>query len=436
MPVDHLQTLIYSSVAAISILLYLTWRRRTSAIATRRLSEARDDGLTEPPTLHPVIDTGLCMGCGSCVTACPEGTILGLVNGRAQLVEPTSCIGHGACRAACPFDAISLVFGTERRGVDIPNVDTRFESNVPGLFIAGEVGGMGLIRNAIEQGRQAAEEIVSDNPARNGRPVLDVIVVGAGPAGIAAALVFKERGVTFEVLEQESIGGTIAHFPRGKIVMTAPAKLPFVGKFRFRETTKEVMMKFWADIISKAGLVIRTGVRVTGVIPLDGHFEVETENETLRTRRILLACGRRGTPRKLNVPGEELCKVVYRLTDAAQYRGRRVLAVGGGDAALEAATTIAQQPDTSVILAYRGKTFGRAKKKNRDMVASLVKDGRLEVRYETQVGQIEARRVSLKRGQEERWVDNDAVIICAGGVLPTSFLRSIGVEVETRFGTA
>ena len=188
----------------------------------RQLQESVAAGLAEPPSLHPVIDHRICLGSASCVTACPEDAI-GIVNGKAVLINAAHCIGHGACLAACPVDAIKLVFGTETRGIDIPNVSPHFESNVPGLFIAGELGGMGLIRKAAEQGRQAIESIAQARAAA--RMTLDVVIVGCGPAGLSAGLSAIEQKLRYALIEQEdSLGGTVFHYPRNKIVMTAPVQ--------------------------------------------------------------------------------------------------------------------------------------------------------------------------------------------------------------------
>jgi thioredoxin reductase (NADPH) len=216
-------------------LLLLGWFLRRRGSLERRSSlardEARDAGLNDPASLHPIIDPSRCIGCGSCVKACPEEPehhVLGIIGGRAHLVSPADCIGHGACKAACPVAAISLVFGTERRGAEIPVLSPRFETSVPGIFIAGELGGMGLIRNALEQGRQAIESIRALRPDAGGR--LDVVIVGAGPAGFAASLTALSKRMRFVTLEQESLGGCVFQYPRGKVVMTAPATVPLVGR--------------------------------------------------------------------------------------------------------------------------------------------------------------------------------------------------------------
>ncbi|RMH48723.1 MAG: 4Fe-4S dicluster domain-containing protein [Alphaproteobacteria bacterium] len=430
-----------SLLAAYAVPLAAIW---ASAIGIRRLRERRAEatwqemkeaGLTQPASLHPVINPEMCIGCGTCVNACPEGKILGLVNGKAKLVEPANCIGHGACAAACPLGAIDLVFGTAERGVDIPHVGPDFQTNVPGLYIAGELGGMGLIRNAIEQGRQAMEEIAR----RKDRPKgvdYDVIIVGAGPAGISASLAAMEKGLRHLTLEQESFGGTVAHFPRGKIVMTAPVLLPLYGTAKFRETTKEELLAFWEKVAADTGLEVSYGERVDAIERTDKGFLVRTPNGEYTAGAVLLAIGRRGTPRKLGVPGEDQSKVVYRLVDPEQYRGQHVLVVGGGDSALEAAVSISEVPDTTVTLSYRGEGFSRAKPKNRKKVEAAQAEGRLEVLLGSNVKRIGERDVEIKIGEREITIPNDAVIVCAGGILPTGFLKSIGIEVETKYGTA
>jgi thioredoxin reductase (NADPH) len=403
------------------------------AIATRQ--EAIEAGLGEPSTLHPIIDTSLCIGCKACLNACPEGDIIGLINNKAQLIEPSHCIGHGACKTSCPRGAISLVFGTEKRGVDLPVVQPDFQSNVPGIYIAGELGGMGLIRNAVEQGRQAMQSIAAR--PRSTRPdMLDVLIIGSGPAGISASLGALEKGLRFATIEQDSLGGTVAHFPRGKVVMTAPAVLPIVGEVKFKEISKEKLIDFWRKVVRDTGLQIKFQERVEKVTAFEGGFAVQTSRGTYLARSVLLTIGRRGTPRKLNVPGEEQTKVMYRLIDSQQYRGKHVLVVGGGDSALEAAASLADEPGTTVTLSYRGDAFQRAKTKNRARVDAASNSGRMEVMLGSKVGKIAADHVELSWKGKAIARRNDAVIVCAGGILPTDFLKSMGIEIETKYGTA
>jgi len=409
-------------------------RRKKEAAHLAELDEAVAKGMTEPPSLHPVIDPTRCIGSSSCVRVCPEEA-LGIINGKAVLTNASACIGHGACLAACPVDAIKLVFGTEKRGIDIPNVKPDFETNVPGIFIAGELGGMGLIRKAAEQGRQAVETIRSRKAS--GDAEFDVVIVGSGPAGISAGLAAIQHGLRYKLIEQEdSLGGTVYHYPRNKIAMTAPVKLALVGTVRMGEIQKEVLLEFWHGVVEKTGLQISLRQRMDNIVVRpDGTFAVHTNAGVYTTRSVLLAIGRRGSPRKLDVPGEDSPKVVYRRVDAEQYAGQSVIVVGGGDSALEAAIALSEQPGTTVILSYRSKAFGRVKAKNRERLEAQQQAGRIEVLLESRVLSIEHDTVALEHGGQVRKLHNDAMIICAGGVLPTALLQTIGILFETKFGS-
>jgi thioredoxin reductase (NADPH) len=413
---------------------YFITRKLTELRSRAIHAEAIEAGLAEPPSLHPVIDPALCLGCAACTRVCPEGDVIGMVNGKAALIEPAQCIGHGACKEACPRDAITLVFGTATRGVDIPTVGPDFQTNVPGIFIAGELGGMGLIRNAIEQGRQAIDHVCA-LPGIGKLPMLDVLIVGGGPAGLSASLASIEKRLRFVTIEQECLGGTVAHYPRGKLVMTAPATLPIVGKMNFREVSKEKLLEFWNDAKEQAGLTINYDERVESITPAGEGFVVTTTKQTYNTRSVLLAIGRRGTPRKLGAPGEDHEKVVYRLVDPEQYRNQHVLVVGGGDSALEAAAEIAEQPGTTVTLSYRGDGFNRAKRKNRSRIEAAAKSGRLTLMTESSVKCIHPDSVEISHRGKIRKLPNSAVIVCAGGILPNAFLTKIGIKVETKYGT-
>ena len=417
---------------------YYFWQRRTQRRTLLKQQAAKATGLTQPASLHPVIDPNKCLGCGACVKACPEGEILGLVQGKALLVEPANCIGHGACQQACPFDAISLVFGTAERGIDIPNVSERFETSRDGVYIAGELGGMGLIRNAVTQGVQAVEGIAKTlKSARSsgGSNDYDLVIVGAGPAGIAAALTAMHHKLRAVVIEQDTLGGTVAHFPRNKIVMTSPVTIPLVGEVKFRETSKEALLEFWRDIIDTHQPDIRYSQQMTGLEGDAGAFTVTTTTDTYKCNALLLCLGRRGTPRTLDVPGDEQNKVIYRLDDPAQHSGQHVLVVGGGDSALEAACALAEADCASVTLSYRSSSFSRAKPKNRDRASKLAEHGTLTLELESTVESIGLDDVTLNLKTGQTTLPNDAIIVCAGGILPTGFLKSIGITVDTKYGS-
>jgi len=424
-------------VAAI-VVWYMRRHNRLERESLHALKIATEAGMLEPPTLHPEIDPTVCIGCKSCVVACPEQdahAVLGMIGKKARLIGPSDCIGHGACKTVCPVGAIKLVFGTATRGVDIPVVKPNFETDMPGIFIAGELGGMGLIRNAIEQGRQAMLSISELLKAGHNNQ-LDLVIIGAGPAGFAATLGAKVDNLKTVTVEQEELGGTVAHFPRRKLVMTQPAELPIIGKTKFKEVQKEDLIEFWRNAEQKSGIKINYDERVDAIEPATGKdgYVVITNKASYDTRAVLLAIGRRGSPRQLGVPGEELPKVAYRLIDAEQYRDQHVLVVGGGDSALEAATSIAAEPGTTVTLSYRSGAFSRAKPKNREKVEKMKSEGKLKVLFNSNVKEIRPDSVIIALNDKVGRLRNDAIIVSAGGILPSAFLQKIGIKVETKWG--
>ncbi len=425
---------VYLIPLGIVLLVTMRRRRRRERRAFQHFERSRNAGLSEPISMHPMINGNRCMGCGACADACPQGDVLGVIGGQAELVNPNHCIGHGACARSCPTDAIRLVIGTERRGVSVPVLSPDFETNVPGVFVAGELGGMGLIRNAIEQGRQAVEAIRKlDGIGQGDR--LDVVIVGAGPAGFGASLTALQHELRFVTLEQDELGGSILHHPRGKIVVTHPVDVPLVGQVDLRETAKEDLLEFWQRVRRETRLRIRENEPAETIAPVAGGFRVTTPGGVYETRAVLLAVGRRGRPRKLEVPGEGQSHVVYRLVDPNQYRGKRVLVVGGGDSALEASSALAKTEGTEVTLSYRGQAFTRAAPRSHELFDEAVADHGLAFMPGSEVTRIGADEVELRTDDGPRTVPVDAVVICCGGVMPNDFLHRIGVEVETKYGT-
>ena len=405
-------------------------RRRRAARAA--LEHAAALGLDQPVSLHPVIDPNRCIGCGSCVDACPEDGVLQLVDGRARLVNATHCIGHGQCKSACCNDAIQLVFGTEKRGIQLPEVGGDYQSNVPGLYIVGELGGMGLIRNAMSQGLQAVANLSRELVSASRSQCLDVAIIGAGPAGIAAALACRERGLSHLILDQDGLGGSVNHYPRRKLVMTAPVELPIVGRFHHREIGKEQLLAAWQRIVRHARLEVRAPWRVTDVQREEDGFRLVGTQGELRARRVVLAIGRRGSPRKLDVPGEGSPKVAYRLLEPEPFAGLQVLVVGGGNSAVEIALSLADA-GASTTLSYRGTAFGRVAPDN---LARLRQIGapRLQVLLESDVQCIEPDSVVLRTSAGESRIANDQVFVAIGGELPTQFLERIGVAMNWHHG--
>jgi thioredoxin reductase/Pyruvate/2-oxoacid:ferredoxin oxidoreductase delta subunit len=415
-------------------------RRRRATTGRAKLEQAVFTHQHIPPSLYPVINPDICISSFSCLNACPEGDILNIMDGRPHLVQPSHCIGHGKCAVECPVDAIRLVFGTSERGVDLPEVDEFFESSRPGVHIIGELGGMGLIRNAMTQGIQLArhlgEQLAKRPEQRDTKGQVDVAIVGSGPSGLAMALGCREAGLSFRVLEQGSLGGTVAHYPRQKVVMTETLDLPLFGKFGKKTISKEELLSAWTKMAKLAEVTVEERVKVTGIHGEDGRFEVQTTSGPVVARKVALAIGRRGTPRIMGVPGEELPKVSYRLIDPDQYAGASVLVVGGGDSALEAAIQLANQSNAAVAIAYRGSGFGRTRQSNREQIEQLAKQGRLEILYNTVVNEVRPESVGLDVAGHTRQLANDFVIACLGGELPTEFLKGCDIHVKRLHGEA
>jgi len=424
---------VYVLPLAAAIAVYLGSRWRTDRTTARALERAREQGLTTPASVHPWIDLSHCLGCAMCAKACPEQGVLGVTGGKALLVEAANCVGHGACKEACPTDAIRLVLGTAERGVEVPILTPRFESSTPGIFVAGELGGIGLIRNAIAQGRQVIEAVRSLDGIGRGDG-LDVVIVGAGPAGFAATLAAHAAGLRYRTLEQDCLGGTVARFPRRKLVLTAPVELPLVGLVKLRDTSREALLALWQRTERETGIEIRYREKVSSIQSSSTGFVVASSSGEHRTRSVVLALGRRGSPRKLGAKGEDLAKVVYQVEDPMDYRGRRVLVVGAGDSAIEAATSIADAPGADVTLSCRGDGFPRAKPRNRSEIERYERDGKVRVCRKSQVECVDEASVSLSGPDGNERFGNDAVVVCIGGALPTDFLRAIGLKTETRYG--
>ncbi len=431
------ELLVYGTVfllCALTVFFYLRKKNKKTIETVKKVAIAKEEGLFEPVSLYPSIDLNSCIGSGACITACPEKDILGIVNGIATVINTSNCIGHGACFHACPVEAISLKIGTEKRGVDLPHVSEDYETNIKGMYIAGELGGMGLIKNSVEQGQQAMQNI-----AKNKKPskenVLDVVIIGAGPAGISATLAAKELGLSSITLEQDSLGGTVYTFPRSKIVMTAPMNLPLYGKAKLYNTSKDELLQLWKKVISEHDLEILEHTKVEGIKPIENEtFRITTNtgNEYI-CNQVLLSIGRRGTPRKLGVPGEDTQKVAYRLLEPEQISNKKIIVVGGGDSAIESALLL--KDGNEVILSYRKDKFSRLKPKNRENIEEAIANNSIKVVYNSNLVSINDKSVLINTENDEAMeIKNDLVFIFAGGELPTSFLQNAGIKVSKRFG--
>lgn len=413
-------------------------RQREEAREAAKKGALRSDG---PQSQHPHIDTQNCIGCATCTTVCPEGDVLAMVGGQAVIVNGYKCIGHSLCAEACPVGAITMVMASPSTGADLPHLSPQYETSVPNLYIVGELGGLALIKNAINQGRDCVDTITGKiTQARKGKAapdVLDLLIVGAGPGGISASLRAIERKLNYLTVDESDVGGTVLKYPRQKIVLTSPVELPTYGRFKKTELSKEDLLAVWREALGKFEFKFRKGEKVEDIKRgEDGVFTVTTTKRQHRAHNVILALGKGGIPRKLGVPGEELPKVMYRLIEADHYVNKRILVVGGGDSAVEAAMGLGHQPGNEVTLSYRKEAFTRLKDRNEKRIQESIQKGKVSVVFNSMPLEFKERSVVLDVGGMRQEIPNDYVWIFAGGEPPTAFLKKIGVRVGLRDTTA
>lgn len=431
---DHLQA-VGIGIGALFVYFNVSKREKHHKEAKKYLEKAVKSGMNEPLTLHPEIDPSLCAGCGACTKVCPEGDILKMINSRAVLVSPTKCVGHGECERACPVNAIKLVFGTKTRGMDIPRLTSNYETNVPGLYIAGELGGMGLIRNAIKQGISTATHALANLPTE--KADYDLLIVGAGPAGLAASLTAIAQKKSYLTIEQGGFGGTVFNFPRQKVVMSHPFDLPIVGKWKTEtnKVSKEDLLAYWQSVRQKTGMKVKEQTKFEGLTQVGKVFKVKTNNGEFIARKVILAMGVRGSPRRLGVPGEDQSKVTYNLLDPEQYQNMPVIVVGGGNAGVEAAQMLGDAKwKNKVHLLVRSGTFDRCNEDNINRITAMEKKGLVSIWYNSSVTEILEKSVKIKKGEEIVEIPNNFVFIFAGAEMPHKFLMSLGVSIDKKFG--
>ncbi|NUN70567.1 MAG: NAD(P)-binding domain-containing protein, partial [Bacteroidetes bacterium] len=246
----------------------------------------------------------------------------------------------------------------------------------------------------------------------------------------AAGLRALELGLRYIILEQNDIGGTVLQYPRAKVVLTSPVELPLWGKVKLMETRKEALLELWTKVMQKTGLRVQTGEKVTGIVKANDQFIITSAGMEVKARYVVLALGRRGTPRKLGVEGEGLSKVSYRLIDAASFTGKHLLVVGGGDSAIEAAIGLASQQGNTVTLSYRKEEFTRIKERNRQYIEDFNRRKKVRVLFNSEVTAIRGNEVAFSTTTGPVILPNDYVFIFAGGELPYPFLKSIGVGMH------
>lgn len=434
-----MDTLITYAIGGIICLFFLVGYLRSLKKREARAREAAEKGKVfseGPKAQHPYIDTNYCIGCGTCTSVCPEGDVLAMIGGKAVIVNGHKCIGHGLCADACPVGAITMVMASPSMGGDVPYLTPEYETTVPNLFIVGELGGLALIKNAVNQGRDCVDTISARLKATTQRAVPDVyalIVIGAGPAGISASLRAIENKLNYLTIERDEIGGTVSKYPRQKLVMTSPVEFPMYGKFKKMQLSKENLLAFWDMILNRADFNVSTGEQVDDIQKgSDGIFVVATATNRYRAQAVILALGKAGEPRKLGVKGEDLPKVMYRLIEADHYINKNILVVGGGDSAVEAAMGLASQAGNQVTLSYRSGEFSRIKERNARRIEDCIRSGKVRVLFNSNPIEFKSDSVMLDVAGTSKEIPNDFVWVFAGGTPPNAFLKKIGVGFGAR----
>jgi len=313
-----------------------------------------------------------------------------------------------------------------------PEISANYESNIKGLYIVGDLAGAPVIKLAMEQGFDIVQRIAGLpelGDSNRDESILDLLVIGAGAAGLNAALAAQDNGLSCVVVEKEKIANTIENFPEGKWVYAEPDSVPPKGKLWLDGATKEDLIKRWQEIVDENDLDVRTEEALeTLAKETDGTFLAKTAKGEYRTRKILLATGQRGNPRKLGVPGEESEKVYHRLYSPRKYHGEDILVVGGGNSAIEAALLLSEE--NKVTISYRKGEFARIFKDNQRKIDRAMAVGRVEVMFNSSVKAFGDGRATLMIGGEERGIPMDHAFVLIGAQPPVKFLKQLGIRME------
>jgi thioredoxin reductase/Pyruvate/2-oxoacid:ferredoxin oxidoreductase delta subunit len=425
---ETLATIILAAIIIFAVLIpYYLNKQKNARKISAQIEEAKKTGKSTPFSRHPQFNVNACIGIGICTRVCPEGDVLGLVKGKVAIVKGASCIGIGECARECPVGAISIGMGDISTREDIPQLSENLETNIPGIYIAGELGGISLVKNAIAQGKEAVDAIFTQSQENT-----HVMIVGSGPAGMSAALRCVEKKISYTIIDQTSAGGTILQYPRKKMTLVQNVELPLYGVLDKGIYSKEELLEIWKKVQKQFSIEVKESLKLQSIEIQENGFISKTIKGEFESTHVILALGRRGTPRKLGVQGEEKSKVSYKLIDASSYQDKNILIVGGGDSAVEAAIGMAHQYGNKVIMSYRKENFFRLKSRNETQIEEMMNKGHVKVHFSSNLMNIEDDSVILKQDQNEIKMDNDYVFIFAGGIPPYALLKDVGIKFGSK----
>ncbi|MDT7541758.1 MAG: hypothetical protein QOE33_1662 [Acidobacteriota bacterium] len=416
---------------------------------------------------HPVIITERCIGCHACVEACPHD-VLAVVDGFATPIAREQCVEDTSCQVECPVSPKACIVVNTTKAIPkrkVPARDARFETNVAGCYIVGDVSGTPLIKNAANEGADVIRHVIEDLGQSPAEPnaQLDLVIIGAGPAGLSAAVLAAQAGLRYVAIEQDRLLATIEAYPANKYVYFKPETMQSRGGIDVpgAGAQREALLETWTRTIFERGVKVNERESCKSVRRAeDGdYFTIETEAGVAKeprkyiARRVVLALGNRGTPMKLGVRGEDLRvvidgraepKVQYRLADPEAYKRRRIVVVGAGNSAIEAAVDLVARRDgdqitfrpdeetNEVALVIRSDMKNDLKFNNKMQIYDCIDSGKINVHFGTAIKEVRAGEVVLMNArtkEETATIKNDLVFALIGGERPTEFLKSIGIKI-------